>query len=424
MMGAAVMFAEIDRTAMQYLVKPIKDVYHLNDTMIGLLLGPAFALFYAFCGVPTSRFIDRFNRKNILAGALALWSAGSVFCGLAQNYWQLIAARLFLGVVESPNAPAIFSIIADSFPRSRLTRGISLMQLGTTFGNGFSLVMTGLLIVVLSQIPDQHVGGLVIRWWQLVFIAIGLPGILLAPILFKTVKEPQRHGEATQAKVGILEVLRYMAGKWKIFGAFMGSQAIAGLSFGVITWNAEFFRRTYHWAPAKIAMLQGAVSIVATLLGLWLGTLLYERFVKQGRHDAAMRVVLIGQLISLPIGLLYPLAPTGEIALALSGFNFLMLGATGASLNAVLQIISPNRMRAQTTAIFFLFYNLIGQGLSPLLIGMATDLLLKDESQLRYAILGAVVLFRPASLFVLWLGRKAYAEEVERLESAEAPAAA
>ncbi len=166
-------------------------------------------------------------------------------------------------------------------------------------------------------------------------------------------------------------------------------------------------------------MLQGAVSIVATLLGLWLGTLLYERFVRQGRHDAAMRVVLLGQLISLPIGLLYPLAPNGEIALALSGVNFLMIGATGASLNAILQIISPNRMRAQTTAIFFLFYNLVGQGLSPLLIGMATDLVLKDESQLRFAILGAVVLFRPAALFVLWLGRKAYAKEVERLDAAE-----
>jgi MFS family permease len=424
MMAVALMFAEIDRGAMSLLVQPIKQVYHLSDTLMGWLLGPFFALFYAACGIPTARFIDRYSRKSILAWALGLWSAGSVLCGLSQNYVQLAAARLFLGAAESPNGPAIFSIISDSFPRKHLTRGISLMQLGAAVGNGFSLLMTGVVIAMLMTLPDQHLAGIgVIRWWQLVYIAVGLPGILAALALGLTVKEPARHGVQADVKVSMLEVLRFMGSKWKIFGAFMGSSAISGLGFGVLTWQAAFYQRTFGWAPSKVGILMGVVSLFATLAGLFIGTWFYERLVKQGRHDAAMRVVLIGRLIALPAAVIVPLMSNGYVALGFTAVNYMMLGATGASMNSILQIISPNRMRGQITAIFFLFYNLIGQGFSPLLIGMFTDLVLHDETKLRYAILTANLLFLPTSLFVLWLGRKAYAREVEQLEAAEAAAA-
>ena len=421
MLAIAVAFAEIDRTAMQLLVQPIKQVFHLSDIWVGALLGPIFAIFYSVCGVFTASLIDRYNRKSILAGALALWSTASVFCGLAQSLVQLAVARLFLGVAESPNAPCIFSIIADSFPRKHVTRGIALMQLGITLGTGFTLIMTGVLIAVLSKIPDQHVAGLgVIRWWQLVFIAIGIPGLIAAAVLGATVKEPARHGPQAQAKPGMVEVLKYMASRWKIFGPFMGSSAISGLAMGAITWTAVFFQRTYGWSGAQYGIRYGLMSLIAMPAGLFIGAWLYERFAANGRHDAAMRVVVYGRLIGLPALILMPLMPNAWLALGLSAVNLMILGGTGACTNAILQIISPNRMRAQTTAIFFVFYNLIGQGLSPQLIGLFTDLVLKDESHVRYALLAVQVLFMPASLFVLWLGMKPYAREVAAIEAAEA----
>jgi MFS family permease len=423
MMAAAVMFAEIDRGAMQLLIGPIKAAYHLSDAWIGLLLGPVFAMFYAVCGVPTSPFIDNHNRKTILAWALGLWSAAAACCGLAQNFWQLAAARVALGVFESPNGPTIFSIISDSFPRKRLTRGIAIMQIGTSVGNGFSLLVTGFLIFALMKLPDIHIAGIgVIRWWQLVFIALGLPGILVAVVIGLTVKEPSRKGPKADASVSFLEVFGYMRAKREIFGAFMGSSAIGALGFGVLTWNAEFFVRTYHWTPAEVGIRTGLVSLVATLAGLWLGTWLYERYVGQGRKDAAMRVVLLGRLIGMPMALVMPLMPNGWLALAFTGVSMLVLGATGGCTNTILQIISPNRMRGRITAIFFVFYTLVGFGISPWLIGLTTTYIL-PESELRLAILGAVVLFQPASLFVLWLGRKAYVRVVEEIETAEAAAA-
>ena len=421
MLAIAVAFAEIDRTAMQLLVQPIKQTFHLSDSSMGLLLGPAFALLYAAFGVTTAWMIDRFSRKSVLAIALALWSAASVFCGLAQTFGQIATARLFLGAAESPNGPAIFSIISDSFQRKHIARGIALMQLGITLGTAFSLIMTGILIAALMKLPPIHVAMIgTIRWWQLVFIAIGVPGLIAAAVLALTVKEPARHGPGAEVKVGMGKALAYMAAHWKIFAPFMGSSAIGGLAFGVLTWTAAFYQRTYGWTGAEYGIRYGLLSLVATPVGLFAGAWIYERFVTQGRRDAAMRVVVYGRLIGLPAMLLMPLMPNGWLALAMSAVNLMVLGGTGACTNAILQIISPNRMRGQITAIFFLFYNLVGQGLSPWFIGLFTDLVLKDESHLRYALLVAQISFVPASLFVLWLGMKPYAREVAAIEAAEA----
>ncbi|HEX4095421.1 MAG TPA: MFS transporter, partial [Caulobacteraceae bacterium] len=417
-------FAEIDRTAMQLLVQPIKQAYHLSDSSMGFLLGPAFALLYAALGLTTAWLIDFYNRKSVLAVALTLWSAGSIFCGMAQSFVQLAVARLFLGAAESPNGPAIFSILADSFPRKLLTRGIALMQLGITLGTGFSLIMTGVLIAVLMHLPPVHIAGLLVRWWQLVFIAIGVPGVIAAAVLALTVKEPARQGPGAQSKVGMGTALAYMAQHWKVFAPFMGSSAIGGLAFGVLTWTAAFYQRTYGWNGAQYGVRYGLLSLIATPVGLFLGAWIYERYVTQGRHDAAMRVVVVGRLIGLPAVLLMPLMPNGWLALAMSAINLIVLGGTGACTNSILQIISPNRMRGQITAIFFLFYNLIGQGLSPWFIGLFTDIVLKDESHLRYALLVVSLLFTPTSLFVLWLGMKPYAREVAAIAANEAPAAA
>ena len=424
MLALAVAFAEIDRTAMQLLVAPIKQAFHLSDSSMGFLLGPAFALLYAALGLTTAWLIDLYNRKSVLAVALALWSAASVFCGLAQNFTQITVARLFLGAAESPNGPAIFSILADSFPRKHLTRGIALMQLGITLGTAFSLIMTGVLILALMKLPSVHVAGLAIRWWQLVFIGIGVPGLIAAAVLALTVKEPARQGPGAQSKVGMGQALAYMAQHWKVFAPFMGSSAIGGLAFGVLSWTAAFYQRTYGWNGGQYGIRYGLLSLIATPIGLFLGAWIYERFVSQGRHDAAMRVVVVGRLIGLPAVLLMPLMPNGWLALAMSGVNMMVLGGTGACTNSILQIISPNRMRGQITAIFFLFYNLVGQGLSPWFIGLFTDIVLKDESHLRYALLTVSVLFTPASLFVMWLSLKPYAREVAAIAAAEGAAAA
>ncbi|MEI9964776.1 MAG: MFS transporter [Caulobacteraceae bacterium] len=423
-MALVVMFAEVDRGIMSLLVQPIKADMHLSDTSISLLLGVAFALFYAAFGLPTSRFIDRNNRKNLLGAALAMWSVATVFCGLAQNFVQLFLARLFLGAGESVNGPAIFSIISDSFPKERLTRAIALMQLGVTAGGAFSLIMGAVVIHILVGVPDIHLAGVgVIRWWQLVFIVIGLPGLAVAAITAFTVKEPVRRGVLDPAlvkKIGMRHVLAYMTEHWRVFAPFMGSMAISSLAMGSLSWGPAFYQRTYGWQPAQIGMVTGLISLFCTPIGLFGGVWLYERYVKKGLVDAPMRVVFLGRLVALPASFLMPLMPSPWLALALSAFSSMALGFTGASQNAALQIITPNEMRGQVNALSMFLFSVVGNGLSPSIVALITDFVFRDESQLRYAMLTTSVLVMPASLFVFWLGIKPFAREVERLNAAVA----
>jgi MFS family permease len=417
-MALVVMFAEIDRGIMSLLVQPIKADMHLSDTSMSLLLGVAFAIFYAAFGLPTSRYVDRNNRKNLLSAALALWSVATCFCGLAQNFVQLFLARLFLGAGESVNGPAIFSIITDSFPKEKLARAIALMQLGVTAGGAFSLIMGAVVIGLLQHMPDLHVAGLVIRWWQLVFIAVGLPGLLVAALTVLSVTEPARRDVLDPARVktiGMRHVLAYMTKHWRVYAPFFGSMAIGSLVLGTIAWTPAFFQRTYGWQPAQVGMMIGVANLICTPVGLFGGVWLYEHYVKKGLVDAPMRVVFWGRLVSLPAAFLMPLMPNPWLALGLQAFSVMAIGFTGASLNAALQIITPGEMRGQVNALSLFLFSVVGNGLSPSIVALITDFVFRDESQLRYAILTVSAIILPTSLLVFWLGIKPYVREVERL---------
>jgi MFS family permease len=420
-MALVVMFAEVDRGIMSLLVQPIKADLKLSDFNMSLLMGVAFALFYALAGLPLSRFIDRNNRKNILAVALAVWSTATVFCGLAQNFIQLFLARVFLGAGESVNGPSIFSIISDSFPKERLPRAIALMQLGVTAGGAFSLIMGAIVIHALTGVPDQHIPLIgVIRWWQLVFIVIGLPGLLVALLLAMTVKEPVRRGVLNPAavkQVGMRHVLAYVFRHRSVFGPMYGSMAISALGMGALSWGPAFYQRTFGWQPAQIGMTLGLVNLVCTPIGLFGGVWVYEKLVKRGVVTAPMQVVVWGRLIALPAAIALPLMPQAWMAIALSAFSGMAIGFTGSSQNAALQIITPNEMRGQATAIFLFLYSVVGNGLSPSIIALITDFVFRDESQLKYAMLTTAIMFGPLSLLVFWLGVKPYGREVARLSA-------
>jgi MFS family permease len=418
-MALVVMFAEIDRSIMSLLVQSIKADLHLSDSDMGLLMGVMFALFYAACGLPLARYIDRRNRKNLLAIALGVWSTATVFCGLAQNFVQLAVARLFLGAGESVNGPAIFSIISDSFPKEKLPRGIALMQVGVMAGNAFALIMGSVVIGMLVHMPPLHLAGMgIIRWWQMVFIVIGVPGLLVAAITAMSVKEPARRGLLRTGKgdqLGMSQVLRYIWTHRPVYMPMYVSMGLTGLAMGVIAWNPAFYQRTYGWSAQHVGMVMGLVSLVATPLGLFSGVAVSEWLSKKGFADAPYRVIVWGRLIALAPVILQPLMPTPGLALLMYGGYLTLVGVTGSCQNAVLQIVSPSNMRGQATALLMFLYSVVGNGLSPYLLGLITDHVFHQESQLRYAMLLVNVLFMPASLVVFWLGIGPYRRELKRL---------
>ena len=181
-LAVALMFAFLDRGIISLLVEPIKKDFELSDFQISLLLGLAFVIFNAFVAVPASRFVDIWPRNIIITAGIAVWSTMTALCGFAQNFWQLFIFRMGIGVGEIVHGPATYSMMADYFPREKLPRAIAVMQLGFIGGVGVSLVLGALVIQMLLHVDNVVVPGtgIVIRNWQLVFILVGLPGLLVA----------------------------------------------------------------------------------------------------------------------------------------------------------------------------------------------------------------------------------------------------
>jgi len=415
-----VLFANLDQNILSLLVEPIKRDLKLSDTSMGLLLGPAFVVFYTFVGIPAARFIDRASRKAILALGLAAWSLATACCGIAQGFGSLFLARVGVGAGEAVNQPAVFSLIADSFRRERLPRAIAVMQVGVTAGSAFAFLFGSAVIGWLAHvrpIPLPPLG--VIRSWQLVFIAVGLPGLAVAALMAATVREPPRHGPeaAGTVKVSLLNVVAYLRAHWRVFAPMFLGLTFGALSLGAQQWLAALFHRTYGWDAVRFGSTIGFVQLVAFPIGLVIGVWLAERFERRRYEDAPLRVVIIAGLIRVPASIAMPLMPTAWLAVLCQALTYCTVGIGGASQNAALQIVTPNRMRGQVTALYLFAFNVIGFGLGPLVAGFLTDFLFHAESDLRYALVMLSAIVAPLSLAFVWLGVRPYVREIGRLKT-------
>jgi MFS family permease len=417
------LFANLDVTIMSLLVQPIKRDFHLTDSRMGLLLGGAFAVFYTFIGLPLARFVDRYSRKTILAIGIATWSAATAFCGLAQNYWQLFLGRVGVGAGESVNGPATFSMISDYFPKERLPRAIAAMQVGVVIGGGLSYLIGAFVIHSLEGLPPIALPMIgFVRNWQLVFIAVGLPGLLVALMMATTVKEPPRRGlliAEDPHKVTMRAVLGYLREHRSVFGPMFGALAISASLIGARLWLPAFFERTYGWSPQQMGAATGIATPIGTLIGLYIGVKVVERFTRKGRDDAPLRTVIISRLVGIPFGIAAPLMPSPWLAIACDALLGASIGMGGSSQNAALQIVTPNQMRGQVTALYLFIYNVVGLGIGPMVISSFTDFVFRADSHLRYALMTAYAILGPASLLVIWLGVKPYLREVTRLRALE-----
>lgn len=409
-------FAMLDQGILGLLIQQIKTDYRLSDTEAGLLLGPAFVLFYVVLGLPLSRFIDRGNRTLIISIGCFVWSIATAACGLVGSFVQLLLARVLVGAGEAVNGPAAYSIVSDYFPRHRLPRAVATLQIGSAAGSGLSLLLGGLMITLIAVIgnPDLPIVG-VLRPWQVVFLGVGLPGVLVA-LLLRLVKEPPRKGLGIAApKIGFAQAMHYLWLHVALFGPMFIGLTLGSLDAGGRAWGAAFFQRTYGWLPGQYGITSGVMSLTLMLSGLYLGTKWVEWFQSRGKMDGAFRVILYTRLASIPFAILMPLMPNPWLALTCSGVNFLALGMSGPMLNAVMLIVTPNRIRGQVAALYLFIFTVVGQGIAPFVTGFVTDRVFTSPDELRWSILLLHFVFLPPALAVTWMGLRPYRSEVERL---------
>ena len=413
----------VDRFLPSLLTAPIKADLHLNDLQMGLLLGPAFGIFYVIVGLPIGWLADRVSRRCLLAAGIATWCCMTAAASLARSFVPLFAARLGVGLGEAAVAPCAVSLISDYFPRAKRARAISVFMSGTFLGAGTAFLFGGLLVQQIASLPPVRIGLLgEMHPWQMTFLLVGTPGLLLAAMMF-TLREPERRerisrGLATDANGGasLRAAASFIAKRWRAFGTlFVGSACCVTLG-SLALWNTALFDRTWGWNVRDVGIATGVLFFtggpVGTALGIWLS----NRWIVQGHKDATARALLAGLLIAVPGFAAYPLMPSAQLAVAALFFAFVGQATAAAAGPASLALIAPGQIRSQATAIYYFVISIAGQIIGPAPVGWMTDLF-GEPAKLRYAMaIEALAVGLPALLLVR-AGLANYRRRVDELET-------
>lgn len=394
--------AFVDQQIFTLLVRPIERDFGIGDVQMSYLQGIAFALFFAVLGFPIARWADRANRRNIMAGGVGLWSIFTTLQATARTYGRLFALRVGVGVGEaSLQAPGV-SLLADYFPPERLGRAMSIFGLGIFVGSGAAYFIGGWIVGLLSV--DQWwtvplIGA--IRPWQVVFLAVGLPGILIA-LLFFTIREPRRTGShaATPASFAVLG--RYMSANARTYVTQgLGFSLYALNNFALANWIPTLFVRTYKWDESAAGKVQGLLTMTIGTAGVLLGGWLTDWYTRRGKIDGPLRVGMIGALGMLVANTAFPLMPNPTAAIlwlaVVNVFAALPWGAAAAALAEM----APAPLRAQSAAIYFFVLSLLSRGLGPSSVAWITQYAFHDPNAIRYSL--AIVNVATTSLAFLLL---------------------
>jgi MFS family permease len=414
----AYVFSFIDRQILTLLVGPIKRDLAISDTQMSLLMGLSFAAFYTLFGIPIGRLADTRSRRAIITAGLVFWSLMTAGCGFARRYWHLAAMRMGVGVGEASLSPAAYSLIADCFRPEKRATAISVYSTGIYLGLGLATLLGGLVVGFASGRDVVHLPLIgATRPWQLVFLVVGLPGLLVAALL-STLREPSRKGAtagvAAPEPLGV--VWAYVRDNRRTFLCHnLGVACLALSGYAAAAWVPTLLVRRHHWTASRSGVAFGLASMVCGTSGIVLGGRLADRLRRRGHPDATLRVALLGAAAWLPFGALFPLMPTGAWAVALLApavfFSSLPFGVAPAAI----QEMMPNPMRGQASAFYLFVINLIGLGLGPTAVALVTDYVLHDEGAVHVSLLVVGVLANLAAVGLLAAGLGPYRRSLDYL---------
>jgi MFS family permease len=356
-------FNFIDRQIVNILAEPIAKDLKLSDTQIGLMTGIAFALFYTVLGLPIARYADRpgTNRPRLIAVALAIWSGMTALCGLANNFVQLLLARVGVGVGEAGCTPAAHSLISDIVPKERRASALGFYALGIPIGSVLGLIIGGLLVDALG--------------WRHAFMIVGLPGVVMAVIVWLVLKDPRQLTSLSSRAMGLL---------------LAAASSAAFLSYGKGVWATIYFQRTYGLTPGQVGLWFGIVNGAGGILGTWLSGKIADRYGHTDRKHV-LTAAAWGMLLVAPLAILaYSQSDWRMALIVLFVPTFLASLYYGPTYSSVQGLADP-QARAMASAVLLFFQNLIGLGLGPLRVGMLSDALKPayGEDSVRYVLYAA-----------------------------------
>jgi len=377
-----------DRTVMAVLKVDVAHELQLDDRQMGLLLGPAFAIVHLIAGLPLARLADRVSRSAIISVGLVAWSGMTALCGLAQNFPQLLAARMGVGIGEAAGSPPSHSLIADLLPPAQRARGLSIITVGATIGTGLGLIAGGWISSIWG--------------WRTAFLALGIPGIGLAALVGFTLREPPRgHSEGRSAQSetdSAWDVLRYLLRTPSYLWMIAGMSASGIYVLSKQAWEPSFLREIYGMGAGAAGTSAFLIANVPALVGIGLGSWLTDRLARRDERWYLWMPALCNAL-GVPLALAFLLWPEGHriaglpVAFLFAVISSTVFGGSSPGIMALGQSLARPRMRAFSAALWSMVFTLIGMSLGPLLVGDFSTRLQSSQGtgSLRWA-LAAVAL--------------------------------
>jgi MFS family permease len=419
-------FSYVDRIILNLMIGPIKQSFQISDTQVSLLQGLAFGVFYTIAALPIGRLVDYWDRRLIISLGGAVFSACTIACGLAQSFWQLFFARVGVGAGEASLGPAAYSLMADTYPKDKLSGAMGVYTMGAFVGIGLAYVFGGLVVQW-----ALHAGTLslpllgAVEPWQTAFIAAGAPGLLVA-LWVLTLKEPARKGVAPGAPGAKLkplpmrEVLAHLGGRAGLYVPLFGGFCLITLSaYANTSWTPAFLGRVHGMNAGETGLTLGVLVLLFGTTGALAGGRVADWLARRGRPDAPVIAAMIGVGLAWLPGVIAPLAPTREGAIVALGVREFFAVFPFPLAAAAIQMVTPNQLRGQTTAVYFFAINMVGLGLGPTVTALLSDHVFTGTEGVRYSLAWVSGVAAPLALILLALARAPYrraAAESDALE--------
>ncbi|MDT9600112.1 spinster family MFS transporter [Sphingosinicella rhizophila] len=386
----------VDRNIIGVLLEPIKNEFQVSDTMLGLLSGISFALFYATLGIPVARWADRGDRRFIITLALTIWSVMTALCGMAQNFWQLALARVGVGAGEAGAIPPAQSLIADYFPPDGRSKAIGIYMMCSMAGYVLGLVAGGWIA--------QNYG------WRAAFLIVGLPGLLLAILTRFLIKEPRHLPQfaiRADSQESVMATFRALFEKPSYRNIIYAMVLYFLMAYGALVFTSSFMIRVHGLTIAEAGGLFGTMSAIGAVIGNLAGGIWTDRLAKRDIAWTA-RLPGWGLMIALPLYWGAFLAPSVPLMAGILLIASIVLTGVIPPMFSALHLVCGTSRRAMAVAIAFFFANLIGLGLGPIIAGSLSDWFAQSHGPgdgLRYALMIVMVVFVPSGFFMLRAAR-------------------
>jgi len=367
----------VDRNLLAVLMPSIQREFGASDEAMGLVSGPAFMLVHAVLGLPIARWADRGTRRNILALGVALWSAMTAATGFAGSLLAVGVLRMGVGIGEAAGTPPAHSLISDYYAAEKRASALGVYAAGLHLGVAFGFIAAGWL--------GQELG------WRAAFWIVGIPGLVLVPLLALTVREPERTSRALVDP--LRDVIGFLARQRSFVLLVVAASFHAMAGYSSAQWAPTYLVRVHGLSYTEVGLALGTVAAFAGGGGALAGGRIVDWL---ARHDVRWHawVPALAAFGSIPFACGFLLSETTALALACYAPALFATGLYTAPIHAMKQALARPRMRATAVAIYLFVVSLIGGGAGPWLVGRASDSLRESHGDLgiRFAILGAFTL--------------------------------